>query len=86
MNTRSATRKPKTKTRTILLFGFEGCTALDLTGPHKVFALSPTLRRAVRFLSIGSSYLPSERAPFAQRWAVVWLPMLHGGLSINTHW
>jgi hypothetical protein len=43
MNIRSATRKPKTKTRTILLLGFEGCAARDLTGPHEVFALSTHL-------------------------------------------
>lgn len=43
MNTRSVARKPKTKTRTILLLGFEGCAALDLVGPHEVFSLSSHL-------------------------------------------
>ena len=36
-------RKPKTTTRTILLLGFEGCAALDITGPYEVFALSSHL-------------------------------------------
>ncbi len=36
-------RKPKTTTRTILLLGFEGCAALDLSGPHEVFALTSHL-------------------------------------------
>ena len=43
MNARPGTRKPKTETRTIALLGFEGCAALDLTGPHEVFALSSHL-------------------------------------------
>lgn len=43
MNTRSPARKTKTKTRTIALLGFEGAAALDLTGPHEVFALSTRL-------------------------------------------
>ena len=43
MNARSRTRKPKTTTRTIVLLGFEGCAALDLIGPHEVFALASHL-------------------------------------------
>ncbi len=39
MKVRQTARKPKTTTRTILLLGFEGCAALDLSGPHEVFAL-----------------------------------------------
>jgi transcriptional regulator GlxA family with amidase domain len=46
MNARSVTRKPKTTTRTILLLGFEGAAALDLTGPHEVFAISSRLAPA----------------------------------------
>ncbi|MDH4237172.1 MAG: GlxA family transcriptional regulator [Nitrospira sp.] len=43
MNARPASRKRKTQTRTILLLGFEGAAALDLIGPHEVFALSSHL-------------------------------------------
>ena len=40
MNTRRTTRNPKAETRTIVLLGFEGCAALDISGPHEVFALA----------------------------------------------
>jgi transcriptional regulator GlxA family with amidase domain len=43
MESRPATRQRMTKTRTIVLLGFEGCAALDITGPHEVFALSSHL-------------------------------------------
>ena len=43
MKSRPATPTRTTKTRTIALLGFEGCAALDLTGPHEVFALSSYL-------------------------------------------
>lgn len=43
MNARRTVRKPKTETRTIVLLGFEGCAALDLSGPHEVFALASHL-------------------------------------------
>lgn len=43
MNARPVARKPHTKTRTIALLGFEGCAALDLSGPHEVFALASYL-------------------------------------------
>lgn len=46
MNARPAARKPNTKTRTIVLLGFEGCAALDLSGPHEVFALASHLAPA----------------------------------------
>lgn len=46
MRSRPAARKPKTTTRTILLLGFDGCAALDITGPHEVFALSTHLTPA----------------------------------------
>lgn len=43
MNARSATRTPTRRTRTIVLLGFDGCAALDLSGPHEVFALTSHL-------------------------------------------
>lgn len=43
MKSEPAARTHTTKTRTIALLGFEGCAALDLTGPHEVFALSSYL-------------------------------------------
>lgn len=43
MKAPSKARKTKTTTRTILLLGFEGAAALDLTGPHEVFALATRL-------------------------------------------
>jgi len=43
MNTRRAAHKSTTTTRTIVLLGFEGCAALDISGPHEVFALSSHL-------------------------------------------
>lgn len=43
MKARPITRKPNTQTRTIVLLGFEGCAALDLSGPHEVFALTSYL-------------------------------------------
>ncbi len=43
MKTRSVIHKHRTKTRTIVLLGFEGCAALDLSGPHEVFALTSYL-------------------------------------------
>jgi len=43
MKAKPAARTRATKTRTIAFLGFEGCAALDLTGPHEVFALSSYL-------------------------------------------
>jgi len=43
MKSEPAARTRATKTRTIALLGFDGCAALDLTGPHEVFALSSYL-------------------------------------------
>lgn len=43
MTTRSTTRRPAPSTRTIVLLGFEGCAALDLSGPYEVFALTSHL-------------------------------------------
>lgn len=43
MKSGSTAPQPNTTTRTILLIGFEGAAALDLTGPHEVFALSTRL-------------------------------------------
>lgn len=43
MNTRLSIYNPNTQTRTIVLLGFEGCAALDLSGPHEVFALTSHL-------------------------------------------
>ena len=43
MNARRTTRKLTPETRTIVLLGFEGCAALDLSGPHEVFALTSHL-------------------------------------------
>ena len=43
MTSQPRARKRVTKTRTIALLGFEGCAALDISGPHEVFALSSYL-------------------------------------------
>lgn len=43
MKARPITRNSNTQTRTIVLLGFEGCAALDLSGPHEVFALTSYL-------------------------------------------
>jgi transcriptional regulator GlxA family with amidase domain len=40
---KSRTTAHKTTSRTIVLLGFEGATALDITGPYEVFALSSRL-------------------------------------------
>lgn len=40
---KSRTTSRKTKPRMIVLLGFDGATALDITGPHDVFALSSHL-------------------------------------------
>jgi transcriptional regulator GlxA family with amidase domain len=48
---KSRTTSRKTKTRTIVLLGFEGAAALDITGPHEVFALSS-------HLALGDSFPP----------------------------
>lgn len=40
---KSGTAKNKKRSRTIVLLGFEGAAALDITGPHEVFALSSHL-------------------------------------------
>ncbi len=43
MNARSTPRTRPSRTRTIVLLGFDGCAALDLSGPHEVFALTSHL-------------------------------------------
>jgi len=43
MTSRSIARKLTPKTRTVVLLGFEGCAALDISGPYEVFALSSYL-------------------------------------------
>jgi transcriptional regulator GlxA family with amidase domain len=50
----------KTKTRTIVLLGFEGAAALDITGPHEVFALSSRL-------ALGESVPPYRLVLLADR-------------------
>jgi transcriptional regulator GlxA family with amidase domain len=57
---KSRTTSRKTKTRTIVLLGFEGATALDITGPHEVFALSSRL-------ALGDSVPPYRLVLLADR-------------------
>ncbi|TKB75216.1 MAG: GlxA family transcriptional regulator [Nitrospira sp.] len=57
---KSRTTSRKTKTRTIVLLGFEGAAALDITGPHDVFALSSRLAQ-------GDSVPPYQLVVLADR-------------------
>jgi transcriptional regulator GlxA family with amidase domain len=57
---KSRTTAHKTKTRTIVLLGFEGAAALDITGPHEVFALSSRL-------ALGESVPPYRLVLLADR-------------------
>ena len=57
---KSRTTSRKTKTRTIVLLGFEGAAALDITGPHEVFALSSRL-------ALGDSVPPYRLVLLADR-------------------
>jgi hypothetical protein len=82
MAAESAARTTNTKTRAILLLGFNGCAALDLTGPHEVFALSTHLTEGRSVPPYRVELLAERSGPFCQRWAWIRLPMLHGGLSM----
>ena len=61
---KSRTTSRKTKPRMILLLGFEGATALDITGPHEVFALSSHLAQSESLPPYRLVLLADHAGPF----------------------
>ncbi|MEK6761430.1 MAG: GlxA family transcriptional regulator [Nitrospirota bacterium] len=61
---KSRTTSRKTKPRMILLLGFEDATALDITGPHEVFALSSHLAQSESLPPYRLVLLADHAGPF----------------------
>lgn len=79
---KSRTTSRKTKTRTIVLLGFEGAAALDITGPHEVFALSSRLALGDSVPPYRLVFSPIAPAPFARRQGSVSSPTARGVTSM----